>query len=106
MNCILKSEVLNVLNTLKMTDPDSISNIDKVMNVINNIPSEDMEHVIHCCECKHFLHQDNFVIINNILMKAGCCQRENSFYNTYDDIDRCVLHIETDFCNRGECKEK
>lgn len=106
MNYIVKSEVLNILNTLKLTDPDSISNIDKVMNVINNMPCEDMEPVIHCNECKHFLHIDNFVIINNTLMKAGCCQRENSFYNTYENKDRCVLHIETDFCNKGEYEEK
>lgn len=104
MNCIVKSEVLNTLNTLKLTDPDSISNIDKVLNVINNIPGEEFEHVIHCRECEHFLHFDDFVVVNNKRLKAGRCFLENSIYNTFDDDD-CILHIETDFCNKGEYKE-
>lgn len=105
MNCIIKSDIINLLNKLSLNDPESISDIDKVIDVINKMPSENMEHVIHCADCKHFIHLNNYAIINNVRMKVGCCYLENSIYDMYDDENsKVIFHSEIDFCNKGEYK--
>lgn len=106
MNCLIKADIIKLLNNLSLNEPDSISDIDKVIDVINKIPCEDMEHVIHCAECKYFIHTNKYAIINNMRMKVGCCRLENSIYDMYEDEEsKVIYHVENDFCSKGDLKD-